>query len=540
MKTSAVTVRQLLALDVLPGHRVIGGDSGLDRRVTRVMPCADAHWIKDVPPGTLIVFTPGAIQAEHVSTDLALRMAHSAAVAGLVLEATGRTVSLATTSLADRLSIPLVVVDSIDTGATVTACDEYVRAPEIAALRIVSDAVHRFRTAPTNARQLIAALSRTVDADIAMVDAEGRLVAGAERCHRLAGLPEGRNLMSATHPRPGSFTTAETESVVLQPIQLAPHSSANLWLVAATQTCPNFLLDAITQAMTIAALSYSVLLASRTAHIERESRHRSMLLGEILDQADDVSPRTLEKSSALRWRLGGWHTAVYITWKHTDSAHHSETLTAIEESLAGYGIDTAVIEQSDGYVFWTTSDDDDTAHEQSAVDVLAPTVRSVLSALDKNDDYRFCAGIGGAEFGAAGIKKSIVQAKQAATVARSASTPFAVEHVTSVSTARLLSGWFEAQSMRDGALGILEPLTVVDPSGDLVKTLSCYLDNESSATATAHALGLHRNTVLQRLERVRAALGFDLTDPDDRLILHLSTRVSNMDNSREDPLPHSQ
>ncbi|MGC0367192.1 purine catabolism regulator [Rhodococcus sp. 27YEA15] len=439
-------------------------------------------------------------------------------------------IPLATEILADRLSIPLISVESMDAAVIVAACDEYVRAPETSALRIVTDAVNYFRTPPGTAQQLISALNRTIHAETAMIDAEGRLLAGSEHCHALAGMNEGRSLMSATQPRPGSFVTDGHESVVLQPIQIT-HGSANIWLVAVKATCPSFLLDAIAQAMSVAALSYSVLLASRTAHIERESRHRSMLLGEILDQADDVSPRTLEKSSALRWRLGGWHTAVYVTWRTTEISYPSETLTALERLLATQGIETAVIEQSDGYVFWTTSDENssDTGPDSNSGDDLGRTVSRILSNIDSSDHFRFCGGIGGTEFGAAGIKKSLMQAKQAAMIARGASTPFAIEHATSVSTARLLSGWFEAQSMRDAALGLLEPLTLVDPSGDLVKTLSCYLDNESSATATAQSLGLHRNTVLQRLERVRTALGLDLTDPDDRLILHLSTRVLGMD-----------
>ncbi|MDV6270646.1 hypothetical protein [Rhodococcus globerulus] len=236
------------------------------------MPCADVHWIQKLPPETLVVFTRGAIRAEHLSTDLAIRLAHSTGASALVMEASTQAIPLATEILADRLSIPLISIESMDAGVIVAACDEYVRAPEISALRIVTDAVNRFRTPPGNAQQLISALNRTIQADTAMIDAEGRLVAGAEHCHALAGMAEGRSLISATQPRPGSFITDDCESVVLQPIQIA-HGSANIWLVAVKATCPSFLLDAIMQAMSVAALSYSVLLASRTAHIERESRH---------------------------------------------------------------------------------------------------------------------------------------------------------------------------------------------------------------------------------------------------------------------------
>jgi len=227
MKFVPVTVSQLLSVDALPEHRVIGGQSGLNRRVMRVMPCADVHWIQKLPPETQVVFTRGAIRADLVSTDLSIRLAHSVGASALVMEASTQAIPLATEILADRLSIPLITVESMDAGVIVAACDEYVRAPEISALRIVTDAVNRFRTTPSTAQQLISALNRTIHAETAMIDAEGRLLAGSEHCHALAGMNEGRSLISATQPRPGSFVTNDHESVVLQPIQIA-YGSANI------------------------------------------------------------------------------------------------------------------------------------------------------------------------------------------------------------------------------------------------------------------------------------------------------------------------
>ena len=72
---------------------------------------------------------------------------------------------------------------------------------------------------------------------------------------------------------------------------------------------------------------------------------------------------------------------------------------------------------------------------------------------------------------------------------------------------------------------VLTPLLEADPHGELVRTLRGYLDRESSATDTAAALGMHRNTVMQRLERIRDLLPVDLDDPDDRIVVHLATRA---------------
>jgi DNA-binding PucR family transcriptional regulator len=104
-----------------------------------------------------------------------------------------------------------------------------------------------------------------------------------------------------------------------------------------------------------------------------------------------------------------------------------------------------------------------------------------------------------------------------------------VEHVRAMSAKRLLMGLYAAAPLRAQAEELLAPLTEADPSGELVRTLRRYLDWESSATDTAASLQVHRNTVMQRIDRIRKLLSLDLDDPDDRLVLHLASRVAGVD-----------
>ena len=61
--------------------------------------------------------------------------------------------------------------------------------------------------------------------------------------------------------------------------------------------------------------------------------------------------------------------------------------------------------------------------------------------------------------------------------------------------------------------------------GDLVRTLSSYLERGGSYEATSAALIVHRNTLKYRLQRIRQITGLDLSDPETCFNLQLATRA---------------
>uniref|UniRef100_UPI001C5DF852 helix-turn-helix domain-containing protein n=1 Tax=Nonomuraea rhizosphaerae TaxID=2665663 RepID=UPI001C5DF852 len=77
--------------------------------------------------------------------------------------------------------------------------------------------------------------------------------------------------------------------------------------------------------------------------------------------------------------------------------------------------------------------------------------------------------------------------------------------------------------LRAPAATILRPLLSMDRDGALLETLAAVLD-EGGALKAAERLGVHRNTVTTRLDRVRAA-GYDLDDAPTRLALQLACHV---------------
>ncbi|WP_269855921.1 PucR family transcriptional regulator [Streptomyces sp. RPT161] len=63
--------------------------------------------------------------------------------------------------------------------------------------------------------------------------------------------------------------------------------------------------------------------------------------------------------------------------------------------------------------------------------------------------------------------------------------------------------------------------------GDLVATLTAYLENSSYDT-TAATLAIHRSTLRYRLRRIREISGLDITDIEVRLNLHVAARIWNV------------
>lgn len=523
MVGSAVTLAQLLALGLLAEHEVLGGAAGLHRPVRMVVPVGSVHGLSATAPGSVVVFDPAQLALDELSADLALRLAHSAGSAGIIAGRPPRPVPLVTKRLADKLAMPLVGVDALAPAAVAAAFDPYVRAPEIAGLRILGSTAQRFQTPPSSPAELTRTLGQTLGGPVALTDGESRFVAGDPDAHQALSRPEIRAQLDRPRSAPGTFALGETDTLLMQPVQLGPAAPANFWIIARLGTATAALLEPIRQSMAVAALSFAVYLARRAAELEREGRRRSVLLGEILDQAQTPAAGTVERATALGWRLAGWHTGVQVSVRGAARAVRGELVGELEERLAGAGVPASLVERPDGVVFWTTG--------QTEADALDPrplmdSVRTALLAVrSEHPGLWLYAGVGGARAGTAGIQRSLQEARGACLLAGARNEVAAVEHVDAVSMKRLLVGWYSSGPLRAVAAELLAPLLDADASGELVRTLRTYLDAESSATETAARLGVHRNTVMQRVERIRRLMAVDLTDADDRIVVHLATRV---------------
>lgn len=94
---------------------------------------------------------------------------------------------------------------------------------------------------------------------------------------------------------------------------------------------------------------------------------------------------------------------------------------------------------------------------------------------------------------------------------------------------RLLAHPSVIEESRPGFLRLLDPLLAMGEQGaTLMETLKVWLREDESMPRTAELLGLHVNTVRQRLERCRSALGLTDFRTDTRLRLYVALQLLPM------------
>lgn len=80
----------------------------------------------------------------------------------------------------------------------------------------------------------------------------------------------------------------------------------------------------------------------------------------------------------------------------------------------------------------------------------------------------------------------------------------------------------------------LEPLLRLGEAGErLIETLDAYLRSGQNLKAAAAALGIHRNTLVYRLEQIRRTTQLDLEDPTRRLRVEAALRFLELRRRRE-------
>ncbi|BBL80203.1 hypothetical protein RxyAA322_20570 [Rubrobacter xylanophilus] len=187
---------------------------------------------------------------------------------------------------------------------------------------------------------------------------------------------------------------------------------------------------------------------------------------------------------------------------------------AARRALAAAGL-RAVAASWRGSVYAAVQPEDGTSPEAAA--------RALAAAFGSGA----AVGVGGRGVGVEGLRRSLIQARQAAGLARMQRPPEGyVVYERAESHALLLALQDEEvlAAFRDALLGPLEAYDAAHGTA-LLETLKEFLASGGRWQETAHRLHIHVNTLRHRLARCEELTGRSLSSMDDRVDLYLALRT---------------
>ncbi len=499
-----LSIRQLLSVPALAGASLAGGAAGLDRRLDGIELVSATSDLSELAERTLVLAAMRGRPAFEL--ELVVRQANDHGAAGVLLVNANRSL-LTTGRLADRLKLPTLLVQASDPMHLAWRLSEVVANPAQRSIELLNSGLAALAAAGSTAADLIAALGKALDGPAALIATDGTRIAGSE-------LPVELPLLDSAAVqtlRSGTLTLA------ISPVFVDDPRRADLWVVAQLGTDHPDWAAASRQVVVAAAGKLATWALRQRLTGERNERERTEVLAELLESVE-LGPTLVERALRVGLRLDGWHTACYV--RSAGGAELSARLARqVEHALGAVASIVPLVERSDGWVTWLTSRSEPAT---ASYRQLTGSVRDVVAGLAGAVDVRI--GIGRPYEGPRGVERSVREARDAVLFAQPGGGRGLVQHADELGVRRVLSDWYRAEGFRSYAGNMLAPLVAAGEPG-LLETLGVYLDRESSTSATATALGVHRNTVAHRIARVEQLLDVNLARSDDRLVVQLACRV---------------
>jgi hypothetical protein len=511
-----VTVTELVNAGTLAGARMYGAGENPVRGVRIV---DELSVLGTVAPHTAVVLI-GTAASGGWAVEMAMRRAWEQAAACVIAPSGGLSESSGEV-LAERLGITLIFVDEDPLLVAVRVASAASR-PDAARMQLVARCATRLVEAGTSARRVLGVLNAELPGtSVAFLDRHGVLLAG-RRDAAAGGRPEGE----AGESVPGWSAQAEVpdqEGGVLGTLVAGGSSRSPGWpsvvrtvlsLAVAPLTAwaarerlrasrdfarqaslaERLLTDAATEADLAPATG-----AAGTASSTPASATTAPAEGSATAAAEEKAGTARMAAVALGWPVCGPITA-YQVRPASGAGDATLAQTLITAALG----QVPVTVRGEGWAGWSALDPAD----------VAARLERCLPAMP----WPCSAGVGAQVPGLAAAGESLTGAEAAAAMA----DPGTVARADEMGPAELL-GALPSRALRAPATVILRPLLTIDRDGTLLETLAAVLD-EGGALKAAERLGVHRNTVTTRLDRIKTA-GFDLDDPATRLALQLACHV---------------
>ncbi|WP_125615777.1 PucR family transcriptional regulator [Specibacter cremeus] len=453
----------------------------------------------------LVVLSP--VSALGWQFDAVLRRCAGKGVSAVLLSFAGSSpvaLDAGSVLLARRLGV--AVLEAPDAWRASVAFHEAIGSSGAAAARLTLRAARIGLNAGPDLEETLGMLEAELGRELLLIDRSGTVLRAKGELTAVE-----HSLLLRLGERTGPSTIEFGPGRVLLAAPVGTGLAARSWLGAVARADLYGDQAAVLSALEVASVAVGHRLVLTRLASERDARHRTALLEEIRDAGAAVRPSLLKRAIEAGWRLDEWHVGIRLIARGAVDAvaQRSEVL----EAFTAEGLEVEIVEQVDGWVLWTSS-----VQEPSPVELdhVATRIRRAQGRLRATIETS--TGVGRAQAGAVGLVSSLGEAGDAARLASSRPQTGYFLHVDRLGLAQLLLAWTQTDTFQPAAEQLLAPL------GDLRLTLAAYLDAESSLVEAAAVLGVHRNTVADRVSRIERLLGVDLGDPDTRLALHLACR----------------
>lgn len=508
-------VGQLLTSAALQDAELLAGAAGRDAAVVDVILRTKVTRETPPQPGELVVLDAASIGEHPYEIDVALRVISDAAAVGLIVTNPGSEIGLGAQRLADRFALPLVVLAETDAMALTHRLRAQLWAPDVEQASVVSALLDTFgQMRLTTVDSVIESLEGLCGSSISVLGQDRGLVAGS-------AIEVGdRRLASEQAYLVDHSTRAALHSAT---IVLSPDEEPAYWLVAESvgSDSAQRLLRTLLQ---IGSWYLAALLASLRARAEGDARRRIAVLNEILDTSDLAERDIQNQMLALEWSVSGWNTGLHIKLRGADAGRVVALHFELRDRLRSVGLDGPLVERNDGWSGWLTNSTEPAVETfPTLVEALAEALQGLVLA---HPGLQAHAGIGRPYADLVGLRLSLTEAHEASVIANARSGGASgAAHIDQLGVQRVLMGWFSSEEFARYARSILQPVLEADVNHELLRTLEVYLDASCSTTDAARQLGVHRNTVTNRIRRIVKLLGIAFDDPETRLSLQLACRV---------------
>lgn len=265
------------------------------------------------------------------------------------------------------------------------------------------------------------------------------------------------------------------------------------------------------------AAACAIVLAREYASIAARREVELTVLDEILDSALRNELSLLQQAKRLGHDLTAGHRVIVLRPAEapTDGARE-----AVSAALA----------QIDSTLLWRARDG---AYEIVLDEATPP--EAVASLIKRTvGSERLAAGTGTVRAGLAGLQRSHQEARQALSIGERLGVSDTISYFPELGIYRFLFATEALPEFDEFHAATLGSLIDHDEQhrADLVETLRAWFDANSSPKEASERLGVHRNTILYRLERIATVTGYDLANAETRLRLQLALAMHTIRRSR--------